>query len=133
MASRPEEEIHKAGALASEAHLPRPTVSKILKGLAREGLLVSHRGVQGGYSLARKAEEISVADIIRALDGPIAMTDCITDESGNCDLQARCPTRLPWLRINQAVRGALESITLSDMAPRFDAAILLEWAKQTES
>jgi FeS assembly SUF system regulator len=100
--------------LAGETRLPLPMVSKILKLLAREGLLASHRGVKGGYSLAKPAEEISMAEIVVALEGPIAITECIVE--GDCSHEAACTVRGNWQRINEAVRGALEGITLAEMA-----------------
>ena len=81
LAAHPDRHFN-APELAAEARLPLPMVSKILKLLAREGLLASHRGVKGGYSLARPAEEISMAEIIAALEGPIAITECVSVEGG---------------------------------------------------
>ncbi len=106
---------YAAPELAAETRLPLPMVSKILKLLARDGLLASHRGVKGGYSLARPAEEISMAEIIAALEGPIAITECISVES-DCSHEALCPVRSNWQRINLAVRSALEGISLAEMA-----------------
>jgi FeS assembly SUF system regulator len=106
---------YAAPELAAEARLPLPMVSKILKLLARDGLLASHRGVKGGYSLARPAEEISMAEIIAALEGPIAITECISVES-DCSHVALCPVSANWRRINEAVRTALEGISLAEMA-----------------
>ncbi len=114
LAAFPERQFN-APELAAEAHLPLPMVSKILKLLAREGLLTSHRGVKGGYGLARQAEEISMAEIIAALEGPIAITECISVES-DCSHEALCPVRSNWQRINDAVRAALMGISLSEMA-----------------
>lgn len=114
LAAEPERQ-YNAPELAAEARLPLPMVSKILKLLAREGLLVSHRGVKGGYSLARRPEAISMAQIIAALEGPIALTECISVE-GDCSHEPLCPVRSNWRRINQAVRTALEGIALSEMA-----------------
>src|SRR5207247_9859635 len=104
-----------APCLASEAHLPVPTVSKILKALARAGLLVAHRGVKGGFSLARRPEEISMAQIISAMEGPIAITECSDNVPGICELEPWCPVGANWQRINRAVRQALENIKLSEM------------------
>jgi len=109
------ERLFNAPELAAETHLPLPMVSKILKVLAREGMLASHRGVKGGYSLARLPEEISMAEIIAALEGPIALTECI-EVSGDCSHESLCRVRSNWQRINQAVRGALEEISLAEMA-----------------
>jgi len=114
LAAQPERQ-YNAPELAAEAHLPLPMVSKILKLLARENLLLSHRGVKGGYSLARQPEAISMAEIISALEGPIAITECISVE-GDCSHEPLCPVRSNWRRINQAVRSALAGITLAEMA-----------------
>lgn len=107
--------MRNARDLAIEAHLPLPTVSKILKILARAGLLVAHRGMKGGFSLARPPEEISVADIISALEGPIAVTECSMHAPGICQLELQCPVGSNWRMINQAVLGALENLTLAAM------------------
>ncbi len=109
------EQLHTAAALATEAQLPAPTVSKILKLLARGGLLESHRGVKGGYSLSRAPEAISVAEIIGALEGPIAITECIEDGPGECSQESFCAVRGNWQRINLAIRQALEAISLAEM------------------
>jgi len=101
--------------LAGRAQLPLPTVTKILKMLARGGVLVSHRGVKGGYSLARPAERITVAEIITALEGPIAITQCSLNARG-CDQEPVCPVRPNWQRIDHAVRHALDEVTLAEMA-----------------
>lgn len=104
--------------LASALRLPAPTVSKLLGKLARAGLLTSYRGVEGGYTLARRPEAISMADIISAVDGPIAMTECIeTSMSGGCTIEAICPARASWQKINDAVRNALDGVSLADVIP----------------
>ncbi len=115
MAGEPERQI-TAGELAIETRLPAPTVSKVLKMLARQGLLGSHRGVKGGYCLARDTETITVADIISALDGPIAVTECIDDTPGECSQETSCALHGNWQRINDAIRVALDNITLAEMA-----------------
>ncbi|MDH3253727.1 MAG: SUF system Fe-S cluster assembly regulator [Acidobacteriota bacterium] len=114
LARRSERQVN-ATELAEETQLPAPTVSKILKLLARAGLLSSNRGVKGGYSLARSADAVSVADIITALDGPIAITECIDEAPGECVQEPSCVVRGNWQRINEAIRGALEEITLAEM------------------
>lgn len=115
LAARPDE-LFNAPDLAGETQLPLPMVSKILKQLARADLLDSQRGVHGGYSLGRPAHEISVVEIITALDGPIAVTECIEDTPGACDKEPFCPVRSNWNRINHAIRDALEGITLAEMS-----------------
>ena len=110
------ERLFNANELATDTQLPSPTVSKILKLLARAGLLSSLRGVKGGYTLARSAEQINVAEIISTLDGPIAITECIDDTPGECTQESFCGVRGNWQRINEAIRGALEQISLAEMA-----------------
>jgi FeS assembly SUF system regulator len=107
--------VFSATELASEALIPAPMASKILKQLTREGILDSRRGARGGYVLARPPELISVAQIIDALEGPIALTECIALGPGECEQEPVCPTRTNWQRINLAVRGALEQISLAEM------------------
>ena len=100
--------------IAKVVRLPLPVVSKVLKLLSKAGLLASQRGTKGGYSLALQPEEITVAAIIRALEGPIAVTEC-TDMTRDCDLELRCPVRTNWHLINRAIQLALEKITLAEM------------------
>ncbi|MBP1596611.1 MAG: system Fe-S cluster assembly regulator [Acidobacteria bacterium] len=102
--------------MARDVRLPQPVVSKILKLMAKGGLLESRRGVKGGYGLARKPEAITVAQIIRALEGPIAVTECTDKIRGDCGLETGCPVRTNWHQINRAIDQALESITLAEMA-----------------
>lgn len=111
--------------IAAATAVPQPMASKILKVLARGGLLVSHRGVHGGYGLGRDPRAISVAMIIEALDGPIALTECIEDGPSECDLERLCLARTNWRRINEAIRDALDGITLAEMAQTIPEAFLL--------
>lgn len=115
IARRPQSDLHTARDLAQKCGLPLPTVSKILKTLLQSGLLASHRGIKGGYSLARGAEVISLAEIISALEGPLALTECSTDITGLCDLEPSCPIKDNQRIINRVVRGALEKVMLSDL------------------
>jgi len=101
--------------VAGAVKLPLPVISKVLKMLARDGLLISLRGAKGGYSLARHPREISVAGIIRALEGPIAITECNDRVQGQCGLEPGCPVRANWNLINRAIHSALEKITLAEM------------------
>ena len=111
-----EPSVRTARELSGVAHLPHATVSKILKSLARSSLLVAHRGIKGGYSLARAPEEITVAEIIAALEGPLALTECSASAPGLCDLESVCPVRSNWRKINDVVRGALTQLSLADMS-----------------
>ena len=108
--------VRTARDLAAQSHLPLPTVSKILKVMARKGLLAAHRGPRGGFNLSRPAEKISVAQIVDAVEGHMGITQCSYTEAGRCELEDMCPTQTNWQKISQAVWGALEHITLADMA-----------------
>ena len=108
-------ELHTARDLAVKCKVPLPTVSKLLKTLLQSGLLASHRGIRGGYSLVREPHLISVAEVVSALEGPLALTECSTNVAGLCDLEPSCPIRDNQRIINQVVRGALEKVMLSDL------------------
>ena len=113
MASRPG--LVAAPEIADGTGLPASTVSQVLKKLAHAGLVVSHRGAHGGYSLGRPAAAISVADLVAALEGPVALTACVDAADGECEVETLCPLRGSWNRVNAAIRAALESVTLADM------------------
>ncbi len=108
------ESTYNARDIANQVRLPLPVASKVLKMLSKAGLLTSQRGTKGGYALSRPAHEITVASIIRAFEGPIAVTAC-SDITGYCDLETGCPIRTNWHQINQAIHSALEKITLAQM------------------
>ena len=107
--------VTTAADLSATCALPLPTVSKLLKQLAQERLLESHRGTKGGYALARAAADISMADIIGAVEGPIALTDCIEADGTICEIEALCPTRTNWRRINDVLTEALDGVSLAEM------------------
>lgn len=114
LASEPERP-HTAAELALETQMNQPTVSKILKVLTREGLLASYRGAKGGYRLVRSAGEITMAEIIDALEGPIAITEC-SSQAGICDQESHCSVRTNWQWINHIIHKALDGVTLAEMA-----------------
>lgn len=103
--------------LAEATSLPLPMVSKVLKSLAREGLLSSQRGINGGYSLAKPAEKITAVDIISALDGPIAITSCVDhkEDSQPCTIIGSCGLQTFWQLVNNAITDSLNNITLSHL------------------
>lgn len=109
------EQTHTAGSLAEATGVAAPTVSKILKILGRAGILRSTRGAYGGYRLANPPSQTSVAAVIQALEGPIALTDC-EGEHGGCGQSVSCHARGSWEVINRTVRSALESVSLAEMA-----------------
>ena len=105
--------------VAGDLHLPVPMVSKVMKSLARAEVLASHRGPGGGFSLARQPDELSVAEMITALEGPVALTECQTS-TAVCQHEGNCSVQEPWSVINRSVRNTLEAITLSDLIdPKF--------------
>ena len=109
------ERRYTAPELAAETQIPLPMVSKILKILGRGGLLSSHRGVKGGYSLERPPRQVTVAEMIAALEGPIAFTECVDGAPGSCSQEAVCRLRANWQRINLALKHALEGISLEEL------------------
>jgi FeS assembly SUF system regulator len=107
---------HRAATeLAERTRLTRPTVSKVLKGLQRAGLVISSRGAQGGYRLARAPELITAAQILDVFEGPIAITEC-SSASSQCGIERLCRVGGAWQRINSAIRRALEDVTLQQLA-----------------
>jgi FeS assembly SUF system regulator len=125
LAREPAGATHNARELAERTNLPFPMVGKVLKALAREGLLVSQRGAKGGYGLARPARQISVAKIIAALEGPVALTECGT-ATGACEHEPSCHVRSPMERITAVVAQSLERITLADLVHPSDIIPLEE-------
>ena len=105
-----------AAALASETGVPLPTAQKLMGRLAAAGLLTSARGTGGGFSLARPAQGISLADIIEAVEGPIAMTVCVDDKRNDCALDEHCLVKPHLNTVNGAVRGALQGVSLATLA-----------------
>ena len=109
-------QVLAAQSIADDTGLPLATVSKLLKLLARQGLIESHRGAAGGYSLVKPAEEITVGHLIHAIEGRIVLVDCVDGVEGSCTLETSCPMRGRWDPVNDAIRRALSSVTIADMA-----------------
>lgn len=109
-----------AAELAAETGLPVPTVQKLVSKLSAAGLLRSTRGSGGGLQLARPAAAITVADIIEAVEGPIALTACL--DGGDCSVEHECRVRPHWPLVNDALRGALAAITLAQLAREREVA-----------
>ncbi|NHC62387.1 SUF system Fe-S cluster assembly regulator [Paenalcaligenes suwonensis] len=107
--------VFSASELATQLGLGQPTVSKVLKLLSQDELVISTRGARGGYTLARPANEISVAQIIDALDDqPFGITECVATP-GACNVESDCHIRSNWQRINDIVRRTLEDVSVADM------------------
>lgn len=127
---------HAARDLALQTQIPEPTTSKVLKQLSRAGVVSSQRGAKGGYALARPPQHISIDEVIEAIEGPIAVTECSDDTTdSSCEYEPSCGVRANWQRINVAVHQALSGITLADMAfPISDSLVsLARSAEEAES
>jgi Rrf2 family protein len=105
--------------IAEAYHIPPPLLAKILQTLAKAGLLVSHAGTNGGYALARPAKDISAFEVIRAIDGPLFITSCITIH-GTCDLAGHCTIKEPLRKVNDSIKELLSGIRISDLAEMTD-------------
>ena len=119
-------DLHLSGArsakdIAEAYHIPPQLLAKILQTLARAGLLASHAGTNGGYALARAAADISTFEVIRAIDGPLFITSCITIH-GACDLAGHCTIKEPLRKVNDSIKDLLSNIYISDLAEMADAA-----------
>jgi len=105
-----------AAELASETGLPAPSVQKLVSLLSRAGLLKATRGSGGGLQLARPAAAISLADIVEAVEGPIALTSCVEHGRHDCQLEGACSVRPHWGVVNEALRRALADVPLTRLA-----------------
>jgi FeS assembly SUF system regulator len=114
IATMKSDKVHTAKEIAHRTKIPLPTVTRLLKTLSNEGLLISQRGSQGGYALCKSASKISVASIIESIEGPIALTECSTNKC-SCSYESSCSVELPWQKINNTIKSALEKITLNEM------------------
>jgi FeS assembly SUF system regulator len=108
-------EARSAHYLADKTGVPEPTVSKVLKDLSRGELVVSTRGSAGGYKLSKAADQISLADIIAALEGPISVVACVEGGKADCSLWETCPTKNNWPRVNTVIKRAFEGIKLTEI------------------
>jgi len=108
------ETIATTPGIAAAIGIPEPTIAKVLKLLTTARIVLSTRGAHGGYRLARPLSTISIAEIIVAIDGPIALTSCVDGAIG-CESQSLCPVAGRWDPVNDAIRDALTNITLADM------------------
>lgn len=106
--------VCSAADVSNATGIAPPTVSKLLKSLARANLVSSTRGANGGYCLSRNPREISAADVIDALEGPVSITECSASDS-HCNIEAVCSVGNAWKRINLAIRRALQDVSLNDL------------------
>lgn len=110
------ETVYSAAALAERTHLELTTVSKVLKALAQAGLVEGLRGVNGGYRLARPTHEVSLFEIVEAIEGRLEMTEC-SGEHSRCEHEPHCGLAPHWRRVNDVIADALRSMTLAQMLP----------------
>jgi len=113
-----EETRSTASSVSLRTGLPIPTVAKVLKLLAKGGVITSSRGIHGGYALKDKPEKISVAKVLLALEGPLELTACVHGAKECCEHTKKCPIRGQWNPVNMAMRQALEKVTLAQMIAR---------------
>ncbi len=131
MVMKNEKAMYTSKELAEVTSIPLPTVTRILKMLSNGGLLESQRGPQGGYSLTKNAKDISVAEVIEAMEGPISLTECASDDCG-CSYESDCAVGKPWQKINKAIRGVLRNINLAEMGIKDESQQLLKLTNLTE-
>jgi Rrf2 family transcriptional regulator, cysteine metabolism repressor len=120
--------------IAAEEDLPRAYLEQLVMSLRDAGLVRSTRGAHGGYELAREPGDIRMSEVLRALEGPLAPMICATDDPEHataCDRSARCTVSLLWVRVRDAVTGALDSMTLADLVPARDASPTLPTTTMT--
>ena len=125
LVAKDENAMHTAKELSEFSGIPLPTVTRILKMLSSKGILESQRGAQGGYELTKNPTDISVAQVIEAMEGPIALTECASDDCA-CAFEPSCAVGKPWQKINKAVNDVLQDISLSDMSARDESQNLLK-------
>lgn len=131
LARRGQDELVSCSTLADESHIPLPTVRKVLKQLNNEDLVDSKRGAHGGYQLALDPADITIRQVITAMEGPVAITVC-SEGPGQCELEPMCGVSNNWQRINEAILGTLDGITLADMIGPLSEAKLREAQSQVQ-
>ncbi len=113
--AREQGRLMTAAGLSSASGIPEPTVAKVLKLLSKESVITSTRGVNGGYMLERDPTQISVTELITALEGPIALTACVEGSDDECGIESICPMSGKWQKVNATIKTALDGLPLSDL------------------
>ena len=124
LALRPDRAAASAREIAEQYDIPVELMAKVLQRLVKEGLLASHQGTRGGYQLSRAPSAISVADVIQAVDGPLTVTACSTDEE-NCEQYSKCSVRDPLWKIKERILFALQECSITELAADTSAPIPL--------
>jgi len=109
------ESSHSAHHISGKTSIPEPTVAKILKLLSGANLVASARGAAGGYKLVKPAAQISIGEIITAMEGPITIVACVEGQAESCEMFGTCPTKNNWHRVNEAIKSALDGVKLTEM------------------
>jgi len=130
LALRPDQAASSAREIAEQYDIPVELMAKVLQRLAREGLLASHQGTRGGYQLSRPPSRISVADVIQAVDGPLTVTACSTDEE-NCDQYSKCSVRDPLWKIKERILTALQACSITELAQDTNAPVPITISKSS--
>lgn len=131
LAELPEGHAQSAKEIAEAYHIPTPLLAKVLQTLARAGLIVSHAGIHGGYSLARAANRITAFEVIRAIEGPLFIASCTTNH-GDCDLLNSCTVKEPLRKLNDTIQTMLQELRISDLCEESQARIAAARKKQSE-
>ncbi len=113
--SRTSSTLQTASNLADRTHIPEPTVAKVLKILTRGSVVESARGVNGGYMITRALNDITIGEVIEAMNGPLTLTACVDDDDSDCEIATHCLMKGRWNPVNAAIRTAFASVKLSDM------------------
>ncbi len=108
-----EQDLYNAVQLSKDTGIPLPTVSKIMGALTQQGIVTSIRGLKGGYRLTHSTDQITLADIIEALDGPIELTNCAIEGEEHCSIGYHCKVRGRWNSVNFAIRNTLAGISVN--------------------
>ena len=108
-------EVLTTATLATETGIPEPTVAKVLKLLSKQKIVMSVRGASGGYMMDRCPKDITVTELITALEGPIALTECVDGGQTDCMIDSLCPLKGGWNKVNIAVKDALDKVALADL------------------
>ena len=116
LALRGDQGSSSAREIAEQYDIPIELMAKVLQRLVRRGLLASHQGTRGGYELARRPVQISVADVIQAIEGPVTVTACSTDDDGQCEQYSKCNVRDPLYRVRERILAALGECTIAELA-----------------
>ena len=129
LALRSDQAAASAREIAEQYDIPVELMAKVLQRLARQGLLASHQGTRGGYQLSRSPSAISIADVIQAVDGPLTVTACSTEEE-NCDQYSKCSVRDPLWKIKERILKSLQTCSISELAADVPEPVLIPLSRQ---